>query len=113
MNTSIYWLHKVFLILREYQNNVVLSGNVYIDKMFYKVIKSDIETKEGKQLRGLSHNQYCIGVGYDKKHIMAIVEGLWKPSKDKTETTFMVHIKPNSRLIHDDEKSHRIMVKKL
>lgn len=113
INTSIYWLHKVFLILREYQNNVVLSGNVYIDEMFYKVIKSDIETKEGKQLRGLSHNQYCIGVGYDKKHIIAIVEGLGKTSQDKTETTFMVHIKPNSRLIHDDEKSHRRMVKKL
>ncbi len=113
INTTSYWLHKTFLVLKNWQDNVILSGNVYIDEMFYKVLKSDIETKEGKQLRGLSHNQYCIGIGYDGKNIIAIVEGLGKTSKDKTEKAFMSHIKQKSKLIHDDEKSHRRMVKKI
>lgn len=113
LNTSIYWLHKVFLILEDYQINVILSEKVYIDEMFYKVIKSDIETKNGKQLRGLSHNQYCIGIGYDGKNIIAIVEGLGKTSFDRTNDTFKKHILPNSTLIHDDEKSHRELIKDL
>lgn len=113
INTSIYWLHKVFLVLNNWQENIVLEGNVYIDEFFYKVIKSDIEKKDGKQLRGISHNQYCIGIGYDKHNIIAIVEGLGKPTKDSTKLTFSNHIKEGSRLIHDDEKSHRILIKNL
>ncbi len=35
LNTSIYWLHKVFLVLNNYQKDIVLSGDVYIDEMFY------------------------------------------------------------------------------
>ena len=63
MNTSTYWLQKVFLILREYQKDILLKKEVYIDEMFYTVIKSDLKTKDGKKLRGISHNQYCIGIG--------------------------------------------------
>lgn len=113
INTSIYWLHKIFLLLEDYQSTIVLSGDVYIDEMFYKVIKSDIRTKDGKQLRGLSQNQYCIGVGYDGNHIIAIVEGLGKTSKDKTKITFGDHIESNSKIIHDDERAHGILIKKL
>lgn len=113
LNTSIYWLHKIFLVLEKYQDNIILSNTVYIDEMFYKVMKSDIITKDGKQLRGLSENQYCIGIGYDKKNIIAIVEGLGKTSSEKTKATFLSHISSNSRLIHDDEKSHRELVKEL
>lgn len=113
LNTSIYWLHKVFLVLNEYQKEIVLSGNVYIDEMFYKVIKSEIDTKNGKQLRGLSHNQYCIGIGYDSKNVIAVVEGLGKTSTEKTINTFLNRIKIGSKLIHDDEKSHRELVNKL
>lgn len=100
------WLQKVFLILRENQEFVVLSGNVYINEMFYKVVKRKIETKDGKQLRGLSHNQFCIGVGCDHNKIIAVIEELGKTSGIKTEETFLSHIKPNSKLIHDDEKNH-------
>ncbi len=113
LNTSIYWLHKVFLVLNNYQKDIVLSGDVYIDEIFYKVIKNEIETKDGKQLRGLSHNQYCIGLGYDGKNIIAIVEGPGKTSIDKTNKVFLKHIKSKSKLIHDDEKSHRELVEKL
>ena len=113
MNTTIFWLHKVFLVLKNYQNDIVLKDNVYIDETFYKVIKKDIKMKDGKQLRGLSTNQYCIGLGYDGNNIIAILEGLGKTSSCKTKNAFISHIKKESRLIHDDEKSHNILVDEL
>lgn len=113
INTSNYWLHKVFLVLKDYQKDIVLSKNVYIDEFFYKVIKSDIKTKDGKQLRGLSRNQYCIGIGYDGKNIIALVEGLGKTSTKLTWKTFSSHIKKCSKIIHDDEKSHNKLINNL
>ena len=113
INTTIFWIHKLFLLLKEYQKDIFLEGTVYIDEMCYVVIKSDIETKNGKKLRGQSRNQYCIGVGYDKNNIIANVEGLGKTSTEKTEEAFSNHIKAKSRLIHDDEKSHHKLVSDL
>lgn len=113
INTSSYWLQKTFLLLKNYQKNIVLKDRIYIDEMFYKVIKKEIETKDGKQLRGLSHNQYCIGLGYDGENIIAFVEGLGKTSINKTMDTFSSHIKFGSKIIHDDEKAHKKLVKEL
>jgi transposase-like protein len=114
INTTNLWLHKLFLILENWQNDIILEKKVYIDEMFYSVIKSDIETtSDGKKLRGLSKNQYCIGLGYDGKNIIAIVEGLGKTSTNKTYKTFKNHIKQNSKIIHDDEKSHIKLVNDL
>lgn len=113
INTSIYWLNKVFLVLQHWQDDIVLKGNIYIDEMFYSVIKSDIKTKDGKKLRGLSQNKYCIGIGYDKNNVIAIVEGFGKTSTKKTEISFKTHIKEGSKLIHDGEKAHRKLIKSL
>ena len=113
INTSIYWLQKVFLVLKNWQDKIILKDKVYIDEMFYSVVKSKIKTKNGKKLRGLSNNQYCIGIGYDGDNIIAIVEGLGKTSIDKTIGTFKNHIEEGSTIIHDDEKSHRKLVKEL
>ena len=68
---------------------------------------------DNEKLRGLSRNQYCIGIGYDGTNIIAIVEGFGKTSSDLTKLTFINHIEENSRLIHDDEKAHRKLVKEL
>lgn len=113
LNTSIYWLKKMFILLDDWQENIILEGKVYIDEIFYKVIKSDVKTKNGKQPRGLSKNQYCIGIGFDGKNITAKVEGLGKTSTDLTLATFSVRIKEGSRLMHDDEKSHKKLVNDL
>lgn len=69
--------------------------------------------KEGKQLRGLSGNQYCIGIGYDGTYVYAHLEGFGKTSKAKTLETFLKHIEPGAHLIHDIEKSHRVLVNQL
>lgn len=113
MNTSTYWLQKVFILLEKYRENLVFKGTVYLDEMFYSVIKKDIDTKDGKKLRGISHNKYCIGICYDKRNIIAIVECFGKPTTEITYNNFINLIEPGSRLIHDNEKSHRKLVNDL
>lgn len=60
--TTKFWLKKLFLLLEDYQDDIVLDGSVYLDEMFYSVVQSEIQTKDNKQYRGLSRNKYCIGV---------------------------------------------------
>lgn len=113
INTSIYWLNKLFLILKEYQDDIILKGKVFIDETFFSVIYSEKQQKDGKFLRGLSKDKFCIGIGCDGKNTIAIVEGMGKPSDKTTKETFLKHIEEGSTLIHDDEKSHNVLVKDL
>lgn len=112
-NTSKYWLHKLFLILENIQNNIILCGELQIDETFFAVLESDKILKDGKQLRGLSKNQCCIGIGYDGTNVYAHFEGFGKTSKRKTKETFIAHIESGSHLVHDKEKCHSILVKEL
>lgn len=76
-NTSRYWLHKLFIVLEHIQDRILLQGdNVQIDETFFPVLPSNRILKDGKQLRGLSRNQYCIGIGYDGTYVYAKVEGM-------------------------------------
>lgn len=103
----------MFLILDGYRYQLVLKGAVQIDEKFYHVIESDKIMKDGKQLRGLSKNQYCIGIGYDETYVYAHLEGFGKTFKAKTLETFQKYILPGAHLIHDKEKSHRVLVNQL
>ena len=111
--TSKYWLAKIFMLLSDYQEDIVLSDCVMIDKTYYSVIKSDIITKDKKKLRGLSKNKYCIGIGCDEQYLYCKLEGKAKTSDTKTLQIFKEHIRPYSHLIHDDEKSHHVLVQAL
>ena len=113
INTTIYWTNKLFTLLKDYQDDIVLKKNVYIDEMFYTVRKSDIKTNNGKKLRGISKNQYCIGIGFDNKNVIVKVECLGKPTVETTKAAFINHIEKGSTLIHDDEKSHKVLIKEL
>lgn len=112
-NTSNYWLQKLFLTVAKIQETIVLQDKVQIDETFYKVALNERKTQYGKELRGLSTNQYCIGIGYDGTYVYAKLEGVGKTSKKKTCDAFLKHINENSLLIHDKEKSHKILVEKL
>jgi len=112
--TSRYWLQKLFLTLESVQNEIVLSGKVWLDETFYSVISEDItHNDDGKKLRGLSNNQICIGVATDKQQTIFLVEGTGKPSQKKTYDTFRERIKPKSTLIHDKESAHKKLVEAL
>ena len=114
LNTTIYWLNKLFLILEHFSDDIILEGNVYIDETFYTLRSEDIKVKDdGKKPRGLSLNKMCIGIGYDGIHTYARYEGLGKTSKRKTRLAFKDHINIGSHLIHDKEKSHSILADEL
>lgn len=107
--TSKYWLAKIFMLLSDYQEDIILSDCIMIDETYYSVIKSDIITKDMKKLRGLSKNKYCIGIGCDEQYLYCKLEGKAKTSDTKTLQTFKEHIRPYSHLIHDYEKSHHTL----
>ena len=112
--TSRYWLQKLFMTLDGVQNDIVLSGTVWLDETFYSVRSGDITYKDnGNKLRGLSRNQICIGVATDKQHAVFLEQGTGKPSQKGTMETFKHHIIPGSTLIHDDEPTHKKLVKEL
>jgi transposase-like protein len=112
--TTRYWMEKVFLVLREYQGTLVLSGEVELDETFYKVRNSDIKRRDdGKEYRGLSRNQICIGIACDQSSDICFVEGEGKPTKQGTLDTFASHIKPESTMRHDMEQAHGPLVEAL
>lgn len=59
-STGRYWLKKIFLVLKNFQKNVVLKEDVYIDECFFSAINKDIKKKDGKKLRGISRNKICV-----------------------------------------------------
>lgn len=113
--TTKYWTNKVFLTVNEYQEDIILSGTVYIDETFYAERAGDIEEKApGIKYRGTSRNQICIGIGCDEHgHVICFVEGHGKTSKKRTMAAFGRHIAKGSHLIHDQESSHNILIKEL
>lgn len=112
--TSKYWLEKLFLTLEDYQKGIVLDGKVWLDETYYPVIMRErIVDEGGNLLRGLSRNQICIGVATNKDQTICFVEGYGKPSQKKSYNTFISHIKPGSTLIHDQESTHKKLVKAL
>jgi transposase-like protein len=113
-NTSRYWLEKVFLTLEGTQNSIVLSGNVWMDETYYSVRSEDIERNAlGEKLSGISSNQICIGVATDKQRTILLVEGVGRPTQKRTMETFGSHIVRGSTLIHDEDSSHRRLIKQL
>lgn len=112
--TSRYWLDKLFLILRDYQNDIVLSGKVWLDETYYSVMMKDIVlNSNGKKPRGLSKNKICIGVATDKNYVVIVAEGFGKPSQKMSFDAFEKHIRPGSVLVHDKESTHKKLVSKL
>ena len=113
--TSRYWLEKVFLLLRDYYSSTaVLSGHVYLDETYYSVRKGDKTLKSnGTEPKGLSINQICIGVACTSSTIVCAIEGRAKPSKRKVWNAFGHVIAPGSKLTHDGENAHKILLERL
>lgn len=102
------------MTLENSQNNVILSGTVWLDETYYSLMMRErVRNESGRLLRGLSRNQICIGVATDKKHTICFVEGFGKPSQKRSYDAFKNHIAPGSTLIHDKEKTHKKLVEKL
>ncbi len=111
LNTSKYWLEKLFIVLKDYQTNIKLKSKIWIDETFYKVKLKDTKCKGNKKLRDISKDKLCIAVGVDKfDNKIFIYEGKSKPSIDRTFKTYSPHIVEESILIHDCELTHKKLV---
>ena len=110
-NTTRFWMSKVFLVLQNYQADLMLRKDIQLDETYYKVRQPDIETKEGgMQYRGLSRNQICIGIACDNTTIICFVEGKGKPTKQGTLLAFESHIEYGATISHDMEQAHDSLV---
>ena len=110
--TGFYWLDKMFRVLKSYQKEIVLSGNVLIDETYVSKNKRDQILNKKKKLRGISRNKICICVGVANKKIFAIVSPKSRLTSRLSFNIYGKHIKNNSTLIHDKERSHKILIKK-
>ncbi|QUC02581.1 hypothetical protein [Atopobium sp. oral taxon 416] len=63
---------------------------------------------------GLSRNKVCIGVAVDVHETsLCLDEGLGKTSRKRTWDAFGGHIERRFEHIHDKEKSHAVLAKRL
>lgn len=110
-----YWMAKLFAVLEGVQDGVVLSGTVQIDEKYYPVAAKDrVLRADGGRPRGLSRNQVCIAVGRDSSGASLFSRmGLGKPSRARAWGAYGAHIEPGSRLVHDMECSHGVLVDRL
>lgn len=113
ISTGRFWLKKVFLVLEDYQDNILLKSRVYIDEKFFSVAQKDKITKDGKKLRGISPNQICVASGTDGKQVFFIVTKYAKLTEKAALKVYGMHIEKGSILIHDKEKAHNIVVEQL
>lgn len=103
-NTAYLWRRKFFECIHQYQQNVMLSGTVWFDEIYFDVSKKDLILREnGNLLRGISQNKISIEVGIDNKgNCYCHVLGKGKPTSNMIKNSLVDHIVPGSTLIHDD-----------
>ena len=114
-STGKYWLYEIFEVLKHYQDDIILSGEITLDETFFSVIESKRQKKEdGKEYRGISRNKLCVAAARDDSgHVILLCENTSKPSFRSTWNTMGSHICQGSHLIHDGEKSHKVLIEKL
>lgn len=112
-STGNYWLKKVFEVLKNCQKYVVLKNKVYIDELYFPLIKSKTVLKDGKKLRGISRNKICVATGIDEDSLYIKVENTSKPSDKSTWNAYGDVIQKGSHLIHDEERSHGVLIRNL
>lgn len=113
--TTKYWNAKIFDVLAGYQDNIQLQGNVEIDETYYHLVFRNLRMKgNGSSYRGISRNQMCIAVGTDGLQNLAVYENHeGKPTMETTWNAFGKHITRGSHILHDSERSHRILIDRL
>ena len=111
--TGHYWMKKIFKVLEMFQDNIVMSGDIYLDETYVGVEESKEKKIYGKKMRGLSKNKICIVLMNNGEHVLAIKCGFGRPKEKHYYNLCFEHIKEGSTLIHDEEHVHNILIKKL
>lgn len=112
--TSRYWLEKLFLALESYEDQILLDGEIWLDETYIPLRSDDLERKaDGTKYHGISRNQMCIAVACTKEKTYCRYIGLGKPTSKGIYEAFKDHIAPGSTIIHDKERAHNLLIKKL
>lgn len=104
--TASTWMKRIFIALKDYQDDIELSGNVYIDETYFSKERSKEYRKDETRIRGLSINQYCVLIMMDKKNIVLKFIGMGKQSSSRVTDVLSRHIKSGSTIYHDGDPSH-------
>ncbi len=119
--TGTSWIRKIFKVIRDYQDSIILSGTIYIDetyvhedasKIYYKEDVDD-ETGIKKQPRGISRNKIGILLGVNDKGAFAEIIGHGRPERDANYQICAKHIVPGSLIIGDEDNSLTYAAKEL
>lgn len=106
-STGRYWMKKVFEVLRHYQDETVLGDRFWIDETYLRKTPSKTsKDAEGRKLRGLSHDKFCVATATDGRKAVLLVIGYGKPSSARILKAMSPHIKPSSTMVDDKEKAH-------
>ena len=112
-NTSELWRKKIFETVNGYQDHLKLYGTIRIDETClsdYSILHNQFE----KRKRGLSKDLICIVTAIDSyKNMVAIISGHGKPSSKRIKDALESHITEGSTIIHDGDRSHNGLIKKL
>jgi hypothetical protein len=111
--TTPWWMAKLFLVLRGVQDEVVLSGEVQIDEKAHPLAAKD-RPGGNASMGAYSKDKICIAVGCDDSGRSIMVRaGLGKPGKSRCWDAYGGHIEPGSKLVHDRENAHSVLVERL
>lgn len=109
------WTAKLFGVLAGCQDGTVLAGRIWPDEICWPVDPEDRRRNaDGSAMRGLSRNKACIGIAVDIHGAsLCLDEGPGKTSRKRTWDAFGSHMERGSELVHDREKSHRVLAERL
>lgn len=119
--TGTSWIHKIFDVIKNYQDSICLEGTIYVDETYVNEDKSKIFYKEEigntkkvrKKLKGISRNKIGILFGTNNKGCFAKIINHGFPRKDKNLEICKAHIKPRSLIIGDEDNSLTLAAKEL
>lgn len=84
VTTVKYWTDKLFLLLLDYQNNIILDNTIYLDETYYPIAKKNIGLKEnGSKKRSLSIDEIHTAVVMNGINTIALTIHFGKHSTKK------------------------------
>ena len=113
-STGRYWVSKVFEVLKGCQDGVMLRDEVWVDETYFKQTGSGLVLHDGKKPRGLSRNLFCVATARDSKGRTVLIPcGRGKPDGGRVFAALGSHIAKGSKVIHDGENSHSLLIERL
>lgn len=110
MKTGLYWLRKVFLVLKGYQGGLVLAGTVYLDDKYIDVEASKKALSKRGSLQ-LGANQWNVAIGKAGGTRVLILQGKSRSSEKRLLKTWSGRIASGSLIVTDGDKAYGLLAR--